>query len=147
MSIASFINLQHDEAVKRLDMTILFIVSIITIFELKIGRGSICRADYARFNLDTKTGSRLNLGEVFKNSESEIPWIRIIVALALICYIFSVLVENKHHIDHFLLHKVRQFAYRLFRGPEQVGQDLEQGEECQGSRGTTEARGTMIGTH
>ena len=128
-------------------MTVIFIVFMVTICELIIGRGSICRADYARVRLQTRSGSRLHLGEAFKNSGSGIPWIRIIIALALICYLFSVLVENKHNFEDLLLHKVRPFAYRVFKGPSQVSQDPEHGEESQASSGTTEARGPVIGTH
>ena len=132
MSIDSFLNLQHDEFVKKFDVAAVVIVAVITIFELIMGNGTFCQASGAIILLATRVGTPLSLEEPFKASGSGLPWYRIVVTMATLCYLITVLLENKEHLQNFSLKDtVRE---KIFKRTSRINQDPEQGEELQSRR-------------
>ena len=140
ISIDSFMNLQHDEVVKKLDIAAVAIVSVITLFELIISQGIYCKAPYATFLLATRVGTTSDLQEPFKTSGTGIPWNPSLVTVAVIVYLVSVLVENRENIKKYSLDTVLQILPKLPKRTSQIEQDPEQGEELQSASSTVEAR-------
>ena len=115
-------NLQHDEVVKKFDMAAVVLVSVVTLFEIIIGKRMFCKVSFV---VATRLGIKLDLS--LKKSGSEIPWYQILVTLTLICYLISVLVENKN----VLLNTVWDIIHKVCKRPSKISQDPEQGEELQ----------------
>ena len=143
VSIDSFMNLEHESVTKWFHKATLAIVSTITVFELIMGHGPICQAKVVSLLLETRLGIRV--GEQLKATGSGIRWARILIALAFICYLISVLVENKHKLKNSLLNKVRQLVHKLSMRTSQVTQDPEHGEEIESMPDNTQARVAIIG--
>ena len=131
-------NLQHDAVAKKFDIAAVVISSGVTIFELIIGNGIFCQATGAALFLVTKVGTPLYLEEPFKASGTGLAWYRIFVTMATICYLITVLVENKEYLQNFLLDTVWGSIQKLCKSTSKVNQDPEQGEELQ-SISTAEA--------
>ena len=140
ISIDSFMNLQHDVIVAKLDIAAVFIVSGITILELILGHGKFCTAPFATVLLETRIGPTAGLEIPFKTSGSGLPWYSILVALALLVYLISVLVENKEYLRNFSLDTVWNFIPKLSMRTSQINQDPEQGEELQSPPRTAGAK-------
>ena len=134
MSIDSFLNLQHDEFVKKFDVAAVVIVAVITIFELIMGNGMFCIPPFATMLLATRVGTTVDMRVPFNASGSGFPWYTILASLAFVVYLVSVLIENKGY----LVYMVWQIKCNLFKRKSKINHDPELGEELQTM--STEAR-------
>ena len=134
MSIDSFLNLQHDEFVKKFDVAAVVIVAVITIFELIMANAMFCIPPFATMLLATRVGTTVDMRVPFNASGSGFPWYTILASLAFVVYLVSVLIENKGY----LVYMVWQIKCNLFKRKSKINHDPELGEELQTM--STEAR-------